>query len=499
MLNKVTSLMAALQVRDDATQTEMQKPSTLSTSMHTVNAPTNKYASLFSSGSWKPEKELSWSETLFGKDERPSAFQQAKNKHFESMQSKRGHKLGQSTDSSKVLTSQDGTLWTGSIYMGTENKAMDVVFDTGSDWLLVEGSDCASCEGSVYDPSTSTASKRVGAEESQRVQGAMQLKGTEYTDTVCVTDLACIEDFEYFLISEQTNMREPIDGFLGLARNKPFYLKPEDGITRGPSFMMALENAGLISSETFSFSTAPARRESIIDFGEPNERRMRDPSELQWINLNEDFFWSAQSQGFAIFHPDNSWEWGSINGKEDTVNEGSVYSVFDSGSPAIIFPKEYFGSFLKEMYDEMGGDEYEVTNGFVYSKCYEDFPAIYFLIDGKWIGIYPEEYVLDISGNRSLCVLLLSEGEQPFFVFGTPIYMNYYTIHDSDNNRLGFVPNKESTHFDGIIEANDIPSRVFGSGDPSPLPESAWSWIISSLIVMAFMCFWCCLTFETLN
>lgn len=113
--------------------------------------------------------------------------------------------------------------------------------------------------------------------------GAMTLTGSEYVDQVCVTDLACIENFEYFLISEQTNMREPIDGFMGMARNLPFYLSPEAGINRGPSYMMALANAGLISEETFSFYTAPAGLESYIDFGAPKEERMRDPSELEWI------------------------------------------------------------------------------------------------------------------------------------------------------------------------------------------------------------------------
>ena len=75
-------------------------------------------------------------------------------------------------------------------------------------------------------------------------------------------------------------MREPIDGFLGLARNNPFYLRPEDGINRGPSFIMALENAGLISEETFSIYTAPAGQESFIDFGVPKDDRIRAGSSL---------------------------------------------------------------------------------------------------------------------------------------------------------------------------------------------------------------------------
>ena len=34
--------------------------------------------------------------------------------------------------------------------MGKLSK-MDVVYDTGSDWLTVEGADCVPCEGNTYD------------------------------------------------------------------------------------------------------------------------------------------------------------------------------------------------------------------------------------------------------------------------------------------------------------------------------------------------------------
>ena len=32
---------------------------------------------------------------------------------------------------------------------------MDVVYDTASDWLIIEGADCENCEGNVYDISLS--------------------------------------------------------------------------------------------------------------------------------------------------------------------------------------------------------------------------------------------------------------------------------------------------------------------------------------------------------
>ena len=49
-----------------------------------------------------------------------------------------------------VLSSQDGLLWTGEIYMGRFFK-MDLIYDTASDWLMVEGASCVNCEGNTYD------------------------------------------------------------------------------------------------------------------------------------------------------------------------------------------------------------------------------------------------------------------------------------------------------------------------------------------------------------
>lgn len=59
------------------------------------------------------------------------------------MQSK---KLGQGTGVNfpTVLKNTNGWMWTGEIYMGKLSK-MDVVYDTGSDWLTVEGAPCTTC------------------------------------------------------------------------------------------------------------------------------------------------------------------------------------------------------------------------------------------------------------------------------------------------------------------------------------------------------------------
>jgi len=43
--------------------------------------------------------------------------------------------------------------------MGTSGFEARVVYDTGSDWLVVEASTCGTCLGDNYDESTSTESE----------------------------------------------------------------------------------------------------------------------------------------------------------------------------------------------------------------------------------------------------------------------------------------------------------------------------------------------------
>ena len=68
--------------------------------------------------------------------------------------------------------------------------------------------------------------------------------GTEWTDQVCLTDNACVNDFKFFLIEKNSEPEDSFEGYLGLARYWPFEkgsLK-SSGVTRGPSFVRELVN-----------------------------------------------------------------------------------------------------------------------------------------------------------------------------------------------------------------------------------------------------------------
>jgi len=176
-------------------------------------------------------------------------------------------------------------MWTGEIYMGKLSK-MDVVYDTGSDWLTVEGADCENCEGNTYNIGPSIDSgiaAVVNDEQSIRAYGSAELKGREYTDTVCILFSACVEKFEFFYIESQVGIREPIDGILGMSRNKPFFLAPEEGNQTGPLYIENLANAGVISTNKFSFYFTSPGNLSWVDLGEPDDKNIKSGAKTEDI------------------------------------------------------------------------------------------------------------------------------------------------------------------------------------------------------------------------
>ena len=63
-------------------------------------------------------------------------------------QRQRRFKLGSTI--SQDLENPIGWQYVGGVWMG-KSKMLDVVFDTGSDWLVIEGADCSNCGGDKYN------------------------------------------------------------------------------------------------------------------------------------------------------------------------------------------------------------------------------------------------------------------------------------------------------------------------------------------------------------
>ena len=230
-----------------------------------------------------------------------------------------------------------GSMFHGPLHFGTSSVGFDVIYDTGSDWVVVEGKNCTNCQGDVYNSTASSIqSKQVGTSISSRTYGNFLLYGTEFLDRVCINYLkGCVENFQYFQITaNQTGLSEPFDGILGMARNKPFLLGNSTNAV-GPLFVDALANAKVISDNRFSFSLGYVNGSTFVDFGVPQTSAMSNQNDIRDIYVEKDFFWSAYSQAMAFNTTSMDSSYGYVNGS-------LVYSIFDTGASGIMLSSDYF-------------------------------------------------------------------------------------------------------------------------------------------------------------
>lgn len=211
----------------------------------------DKYSGLVDrTANFKPDKTYLqiFGERLWGKDHRALRFENALSDYEAWKQRQTGprgtrKRLGVAEAQAQLHQAEGGAMFHGPMYFGTSQEQFDVIYDTGSDWLVVEGKNCTNCKGNTYDPASSAQSKQVGKTVSARQYGSAVLLGTEFTDKVCVNSFqACVDNFQYFQITvNQTGLAEPFDGILGMARNRPFLLSDDQSTANiGPLLVDAL-------------------------------------------------------------------------------------------------------------------------------------------------------------------------------------------------------------------------------------------------------------------
>lgn len=123
-------------------------------------------------------------------------------------------------------------MWVGPVLMGRQQRQMNVVYDTGSDWLVVFGADCDNCNGTRLDPTDSGVPTTSGI--SERHYGSASLSGREYRDEVCIDFRTCVKDFEYFNILSQKGLSPPIEGILGMSQNSSSAMEGKAFVEVGP-------------------------------------------------------------------------------------------------------------------------------------------------------------------------------------------------------------------------------------------------------------------------
>ena len=155
--------------------------------------------------------------------------------------------------------------------MGASAEKSQLIFDTGSTWLVVASSKCSNCGGSVY---TVDNSKISDSAELNIKYGSANLNGIQVHDKVCVGDYGasssslCLDDFKFVAISSQEGL-SPSKGIFGLGP----YNKNDDNPHK--AFIPELFTNGKITQNKVSFAMGYTLKgsstPSFADFGEPDD------------------------------------------------------------------------------------------------------------------------------------------------------------------------------------------------------------------------------------
>ena len=448
--------------------------------MKAVKTNMNKYESLLYKGELFKDRKSpiqQFSDLVFGPEVDESVPQARIGTSFASTTS----------DYAVPLRNPDGTMWVGEVIMGGV-KTMEVVYDTGSDWLVIESHTCSNCEGDKYDPRKSTGKpKQISKEMSERNYGSASLKGHEWTDKVCLTLSTCVPEFEFFMFEQQSGIAEPIDGILGLSRNNAFHIAPDQGNMTGPLYIETLAKDGLVSEDKFSFFFQHPDEDSWMDIGEPDLDIKKPGTEyVETQFLDPDFFWGFYNTGIAIGDIENSFAYEPYPDLPEVVfKDNSLYSIIDTGSTALVISVVWYESLIRNLFETAGIDDWRYEQGVILTKCQYELPSLFFQIDGKWVEAKAVDYMFDYSGDGVNCLLFIMPANMAMNILGMPIHVDYYTIHDPVAGTVNWAPHYKSPK--KTVQSGPVPppDRLILAGEPGPDPLT----LVFLLIIAAGVCY----------
>eukprot|EP00352_Strombidinopsis_acuminata_P003835 CAMPEP_0176400840 /NCGR_PEP_ID=MMETSP0126-20121128/47948_1 /TAXON_ID=141414 ORGANISM="Strombidinopsis acuminatum, Strain SPMC142" /NCGR_SAMPLE_ID=MMETSP0126 /ASSEMBLY_ACC=CAM_ASM_000229 /LENGTH=169 /DNA_ID=CAMNT_0017777395 /DNA_START=12 /DNA_END=522 /DNA_ORIENTATION=+ len=143
----------------------------------------------------------------------------------ETLNNKLAPRLGTATGTD-ALTNVRDWLYYGQVFVGDSKQPVKVVFDTASQWVVIESEQCGSCDAE-YDTSASTPVS-LSDEEFRVYYGRGHYTVKEYYETICLLDSGlnylCAEDYRTLIAVDQFGMSDQIGGIVGMTKGTSNYI-----------------------------------------------------------------------------------------------------------------------------------------------------------------------------------------------------------------------------------------------------------------------------------
>eukprot|EP00347_Sterkiella_histriomuscorum_P000579 403375303 len=321
---------------------------------------------------------------------------------------------------------------------------MTLIFDTGSSWLWVPTTDCKDChsKAQLYDQKQSSNYVNSGTRPQHIKYGAGSVWGYKSTDLLCLDSTnnqeTCLNNFNFlavFVASDLSGLQ--CDGIVGLS--------PSNQFSGSDLFIDKLYQNNIISKKMFSLSLGGTDEKSKVIFGGYDLRYAKDNQNITWNKLIDTNYWSVRLNKAKI---------GDYVFMLDTNR-----AIIDSGTSYILMPYNDFSEFkrvIDSINSKCGMDAQ--TNLYTcqcVTQVHSDFPNIEITLGENTYTIPSTSYMHRQNFKCYFRVLPQSynQGIASFWILGDVFMINYYSIFDIDNQRVGLVG---SVHVEIVSYWRDI-------------------------------------------
>lgn len=319
------------------------------------------------------------------------------------------------------------TQYYGNISVGTAGASFRVVFDSGSGELILPSGKCddPACESHArFLSEDSKSAVQIGwADDPKKpvddgddrdtkslVLAGNDVSGEYVRDAICVGDAPSKQcaTTDFVTLTEESGDAFSDAGFDGV-----FGLAPSSSDAVEFNFLQSFK--GEKHKGIFSFYLAPSfgtGHDGEITFG--GYREDRAAGKFTWVKVSEQGTWHVPISDLVV------------GGKTlGLCEKGGCTALVDTGASLIMGP----GNLIAQLSSHMELDD----------ECTADkMPSIGFKIGTETLELAPADYLEHTKEGCHVGFMSIAESK-PVIVLGYPFLRKYYTVFDSEQDRIGFA------------------------------------------------------------
>lgn len=310
----------------------------------------------------------------------------------------------------------------GPVSIGSPPQEFLVVYDSGSSNLWVPSEQCSNCKakGGRYDSAASSSYGKDG-QAFALAYGTGDCKGFLSRDQA-VLGSAVIQNFTFGEVTTEAADvfgQAPFDGIMGFG-------PAAAAVNKVPTPMDELVKQGVIEHNVFSFylTNDPAANTSALVLGGTDPKYYS--GDFTYIPVSK----AAKVLPYWLVAADDI----AVGGKSIDACGGftGCQMVVDTGTSLMAGPVKA----VEKLIAPIGDVAADCSN-------VESLPIVTFTFGGKNFPLGPEFYVIRVQDEygRDQCQLGIQgiNAGAPIWILGDVFLRKYYTVWDTDQNRIGFA------------------------------------------------------------